>query len=70
MKAHRWRLAGFGAAWAELPDDEAIGSILFGDGIGGESVDAAQLRTMQGRADLLLQLRAHGVSGAGSSRVH
>ena len=70
MKAQRWWLAGFGAAWAESPEDEAIDSILSDDGMGGESVDAALLRAMQGRADLLRQLRAYGASDAGSSRVH
>jgi hypothetical protein len=47
-----------------------INSILFGYGMGGESVDAALLRAIQGRADLLRQRRAHGASDAGSSRVH
>lgn len=28
-------LAGFKAAWVECPDDEAIDSILHGDGMGG-----------------------------------
>lgn len=70
MEAQRWWLGGFGAAWAECPDEAAIDSILYGDGMGGESVDAALLRAMQGRAELLRQLRAHGMAGPGSSRVH
>lgn len=37
---HEW-LGGFGAGWVECPDEEAIASILFGDGSGGESIDEA-----------------------------
>ncbi len=40
----------FGAAWAECPDDEAIESILHGDGRGGESMDDALAQALEGRA--------------------
>lgn len=59
MEAQRWWLGGFGAAWTECPDDEAVNSILYGDGIGGESVDEALARVLQGRGDLLRQLWSH-----------
>jgi hypothetical protein len=35
MEAQRQWLGGFGAAWSECPDEEAIESILHGDGRGG-----------------------------------
>ena len=56
---HEW-LGGFGAGWVECPDEEAIMSILFGDASAGESIDEALARALEGRADLLRQLRAHG----------
>jgi len=48
MEAQRWWLGGFGAAWAESSDGE-------------ESVDEALARALEGRADLLRQLRSHQV---------
>jgi len=54
-------LAGFGAAGVECPDDVAIESILNGDGMGGESVEAVLVRILERRMDLLRQLWAHGL---------
>lgn len=59
MEAQREWLGGFGAGWVECPDEEAIESILFGDGSSGESIDEALARALEGRADLLRQLRTH-----------
>lgn len=59
MAAQREWLGGFGAAWAECPDEEAIESILHGDGRGGGSVDDALAQALEGREELLRQLRAH-----------
>jgi len=42
----RW-LDGFAAAHADYPDDEAIDSMLFGDGMGGESFDDALFRILK-----------------------
>jgi hypothetical protein len=69
MEAQREWLGGFGAGWAECPDIEATDSILFGDGTGGESVDEALARALEGRAELLRQLRAYGEERA-SRTVH
>ena len=52
-------LAGFDAAWCDCPDAEAIHSILFGDGMGGESLDTALGRVLEDRPELLRQVRAH-----------
>jgi hypothetical protein len=60
LEAQREWLGGFGAGWVECPDEEAIESILFGDGSTGESIDEALARALEGRADLLRQLRTHG----------
>ena len=46
MEAQRWWLEGFGAAWAEALKD-------------GESVDDALVRALEGREELLRQLRSH-----------
>ncbi len=59
IKAQQERLDGFGVAWAECPDDEAIESILHGDGRGGTSVYLALARALEGRGELLRQLRSH-----------
>lgn len=59
MEAQREWLGGFGAAWAEAPDDTG----------GGESVDEALARSLEGKAELLRQLRCHA-SGGNSRRVH
>lgn len=59
MEAQREWLGGFGAAWVDYPDDAAIDSILAGDGMGGESVDQALARAMEGHPELLRQLRSH-----------
>jgi hypothetical protein len=69
MEAQREWLVGFIAGWVECPDDEAIESILYGDGTGGESADMALARALEGRADLLRQLRAHG-EGRASRTLH
>jgi hypothetical protein len=55
MEAQRWWLGGFGAAWAESSDGE-------------ESVDEALARALEGRVELLRQLRSHR-EGWGSRRV-
>jgi hypothetical protein len=59
LEAQREWLGGFGAGWGECPDEEAIESILFGDGSGGESIHEALARALEGRSDLLRQLRMH-----------
>jgi hypothetical protein len=69
MEAQRWWLGGFGAAWAETPHDQATMSILYADGMGGESLDQALIRALEGRAELLRQLRAHG-EGRASRTMH
>lgn len=69
MEAQRQWLGGFGAAWVECPDAEAIDSILHGDGSGGESLEQALAEAMKGRETLLCQLRAHGTEHA-SHRIH
>jgi len=60
-EAQRQWLAGFGAAWVECPDDSATESILNGDWLGGESVEEALVRILEGRMELLRQLWAHGL---------
>jgi hypothetical protein len=60
--AQREWLAGFGAAWVECPDDEAVESILNGDGMGGESVEEALVRVLESRDDLLRALWALGLN--------
>ncbi len=55
MEAQRRWLGGFGAAWVAAPDDE-------------ESVDEALVRMLDGREELLRQLRSHR-EGWGSRRV-
>jgi len=69
MEAQRQWVDGFGAAWVECPDDEAVESILFGDGTGGESIGEALVRALEGRDQLLRQLRAYGKEHA-SDYVH
>jgi hypothetical protein len=69
MEAQREWLGGFGAGWAECPDIEATESILYGDGMGGESVHEALARALEGREALLRQLLAHG-EGRASRTVH
>lgn len=64
MEAQRAWLGGFGAGWAEGPDEEALGSNL-----AGNSVDEALTQALRERADLLHQLRAHG-EGRASRAVH
>jgi len=54
MEAQRHWLGGFGAAWVAAPD--------------GESVDDALARVLDGRGELLLQLRSHRAEW-GSRRV-
>lgn len=62
-------LAGFEAAWCDCPDAEAIRSVLFGDGMGGESLETALGRALEGRLELLGQVRAHR-AGLSSRRLH
>jgi hypothetical protein len=59
--AQREWLGGFGAAWAESPNEAARASILHDDGMGGESLEEALCRALEGRADLLFQLQDHGL---------
>jgi hypothetical protein len=59
IEAQRAWLGGFGAAWVEYPDAEATASILFGDGMGSESLHKALASALDGRAELLRQLLAH-----------
>ncbi|MCP4993217.1 MAG: histidine kinase [Gammaproteobacteria bacterium] len=59
MVAQREWLGGFGAAWVEYPEDEIITSILNGDG--WESLDKALARALNGRLELLGQLRMHSI---------
>ncbi len=59
MEAQRQWLGGFGAAWAEAPNDDGS----------GESVNEALVRALEGKEDLLPQLRSHA-SRAGSRTVH
>ncbi|MCP4993508.1 MAG: hypothetical protein GY934_06955 [Gammaproteobacteria bacterium] len=59
IQAQREWLGGFGAAWAEYPDEVAMKSILDGDGMGGESVRATLAKTLEGKTELLRQLLAH-----------
>lgn len=69
MEAQREWLGGFGAGWAECPDDAAVASILYWDVTGGESVHQALARALEGRPELLRQLWAHG-EGRASRTVH
>jgi hypothetical protein len=41
-------------------DLDVMLATLFGDGSAGETIDDALARALEGRADLLRQLRAHG----------
>ena len=59
MEAQREWLGGFGAAWVECPDIDAIESTLHGDGMGGESLDHALASMLEDRPKLLEQLRSH-----------
>ncbi len=59
MEAQRQWLGGFGAAWAEAPEDDGS----------RESVDEALARALTGREELLRQLRSHA-SGRSSRTVH
>lgn len=59
IAAQREWLGGFGAAWVEYPDDEAVRSILYGDGTGGERVEAALARALRDKPALLRQLFSH-----------
>jgi hypothetical protein len=65
MDAQRKWLAGFGSAWAECPEE----SYLAANCLGGMPVDDALVAALGGRADLLRQLRAHGLGQANRS-VH
>lgn len=71
MEPQREWLAGFGAGWVECTDGDfdVMLSTLLGDGSGGESIDEALERALEGRADLLRQLRTHG-EGSASRTLH
>jgi hypothetical protein len=56
IEAQRAWLGGFGAAWAEALEDR-------------ESVDEALAQALEGREELLRQLRSHA-SGRSSRTVH
>lgn len=49
-------LGGFGAAWANCPEEDAVPSPLNGDGMGGESVEEALVRILETRPELLRAL--------------
>ncbi len=53
IEAQQEWIDGFVAAWSDCLDDEAIDSILHGDGSGGEPVEKAWARALEGRAELL-----------------
>ena len=59
MEAQRQWLGGFGAAWAEPPEDDGS----------RKSVDEALARALTGREELLRQLRSHA-SRRSSLTVH
>ena len=65
MEAQREWLAGFGSAWAECPDEAALDATC----LGGMPVDEALARALDGRGELLRQLRAHG-RGRANRNVH
>lgn len=60
-EAQRHWLGGFGAAWVECPDEATLNAIRDGDWLGGESVEEALVRVLEGREELLGQLWAHGL---------
>jgi hypothetical protein len=53
MEAQRQWPGGFGAAWAEAPDVQALASIPDGDRRNGESLDSALVQALTGREELL-----------------
>jgi hypothetical protein len=65
MEAQREWLAGFGSTWVECPDEAARDANC----PGGLLVDEALVRALDGRGELLRQLRAHGRGHANRS-VH
>jgi hypothetical protein len=70
MEAQREWLGGFGAAFAETPDEEAIEALLvYGDPCGGKPVTEYLYEALADRPDLLVQLRAHG-EGQASRTLH
>jgi hypothetical protein len=56
IEAQQEWLDGFSAAWADYPDEQAMHSILYGDGTGGETMEQALSRVLVGRAALLMCL--------------
>ena len=54
--AMRQWLGGFGAAWAACPEEAVVASSRNGDGMGGESVEEALVRTLETRPELLRAL--------------
>jgi len=71
MQAQREWLDGFGAARAEYPDSATIAELVAGErgDDRGETLDEALICALEGRADLLRQLRSHG-TGRSSRTVH
>jgi hypothetical protein len=53
IEAQQEWLDGFSAAWADCLDDQAVESILHGDGTGGVPMEQALSQALAGRAALL-----------------
>jgi len=53
IEAQQEWLDGFEAAWSDCLDEEAVESILHGDGTGGEPMEEALARSLEGRVALL-----------------
>ncbi|MEA3640252.1 MAG: histidine kinase [Lamprobacter sp.] len=70
MEAQRWWLGGFGAAWEAAPFEMPQDRLVNGDLLNLGDVDKALNEALQGRVDLLHQLRAHGSLTTSSQRLH
>ncbi|MBK1618451.1 histidine kinase [Lamprobacter modestohalophilus] len=70
IEAQRWWLGGFGAAWAVAPFEMPQDRLIDGDLLNLGDVDKALIVALQGRAELLRQLRAHGSLSTSSQRLH
>jgi hypothetical protein len=70
MQAQRWWLGGFGAAWAVAPFEMPPDKLVDSDALNLSNVEKALLVALEGRADLLRQLRAHGSLTTSSQRLH
>lgn len=69
IEAQRAWLMGFGAAWCEYPDNPTLHSTLFDDAPRDTPVVEALARALEGRAELLRQLRSHG-GGRSTWTIH